>query len=279
LDNFPKNLLLEGFFSSIAAEVSMLCKKTLLFFVLVVLAMSAVGCGSATPTPVAPTQAVAQITVIVTATPQPATDTPSAPTITPVPTIGVTETVQPVATVKPTSAPKPAATKKPVPPAATVTPSPLPLTLPAPLLVRPNFDLSTGQKDERHSPSDALVFEWQSISPLAQGVCYMIHVDFVPTNGQPGTGDAFLQCDPNETQKAQSVTVRFTLYQPGRTGVNYSGLLPNPSTDLWVKWYVTVVADQGAGTGPFEPISGVRHKVVPLSPKSNTFQFLLKNGG
>ncbi len=175
--------------------------------------------------------------------------------------------------------PKPAATKKPVVAAPTATATALPLTLPAPKLVGPNFDPNTGQKDERHSPSDALIFEWQSISPLGPNVCYMIRVDLIPTNSQSGTGDAFLQCDPNETQKAQAQTVRFTLSQPNHSGVNYSGLLPNPPTDLWVKWYVTVVADQGAGAGPFDPISGIRHKVMPLSPKSDTYQFLLKGGG
>ncbi len=239
------------------------------------------GCGSATPTP-APTQAAQVITVIVTATPPPPTATSEAPSITPLPTVGVTETVQAATPIKPTNtpgAPKPVATKKPVVAASTATPSPLPLTLPAPKLVGPNFDPNTGQKDERHSPSDALIFEWQSISPLGPNVCYMIRVDLIPTNSQSGTGDAFLQCDTNETQKAQAQTVRFTLAQPNHAGVNYSGLLPSLPTDLWVKWYVTVVADQGAGAGPFDPISGIRHKVMPLSPKSDTFQFLLKGGG
>jgi len=107
----------------------------------------------------------------------------------------------------------------------------------------------------------------------------MIRVDFVPTNGQPSLGDAFLQCDPNETQKAQSRAVQFTMFKPGSSGLNYSGLLPNPPTDLWVKWYVTVVADQGPGSGPTDIATGVRHKVVPLSPKSDTFKFILKNTG
>jgi hypothetical protein len=240
-----------------------------------------VGCGSATPTP-APTQAAQVITVIITAVPPPPTATSAAPSITPLPTVGVTETVQAATPIKPTNTPgtpKPTATKKPVVVAPTATPTPLPLTLPAPKLVGPNFNPDTGQKDERHTPSDALTFEWQSISPLGSNVCYEIRVDLLPTNGQPGTGDAFMQCDTNETTKAQAQTVRFTLFQPNHTGVTYSGLLPNPSTDLWVQWYVTVVADQGAGAGPFDSISGIRHKVMPLSPKSETYKFLLKGGG
>ena len=134
-----------------------------LLFGVAVTILTITGCGSAaTPTPAA-TQTAVQITVIVTATPPPATATSAAPTITPLPTIGVSETVQAATTaVKPTNtpgAPKPAATKKPVAPAATATQTALPLTLPAPVLIRPNFNPDTGQKDERHSPSDALIFE------------------------------------------------------------------------------------------------------------------------
>ncbi|MCL4396436.1 MAG: hypothetical protein M1482_16810 [Chloroflexi bacterium] len=247
-----------------------------------VVAIAASGCGSVSPTP-PPTQPPIQITVIVTATPPPATDTPAAPSITPLPTINPEATVvvdTPTKVAVALNTPKPAATKKPTVPAATETPTAAPLTLPAPKLVRPNFNPDLNQKDERHSPSDALVFEWESISPLATGVCYMVRVDFVPTNSAGGTGDQFLQCDPNETQKAQAQTVRFTLYQPGHTGPNYSGLLPNPSTDLWVKWSVTVVTDVGptAEGGAVDPTTGTRHQIVPQSPKSDTFQFLLKGG-
>jgi hypothetical protein len=244
--------------------------------------LSVAGCGGgATPTP-ASTVAPREITVIVTATPPPATETSAAPTITPLPTVNTTETQAAVTLVKPTNTsvpPKPA-TRKPTAPRATATATSVPLTMPAPVLIRPNFDPGgTGQKDERHSPSDALIFEWQSIGPLAANVCYMIRVDLVPMNApQPATGDAFLQCDSQWTQKAQAQTVQYVLYQPGHSGQTYSGLLPNPPTDVWVEWYVTVVADQGAGTGPQDP-TGTRHKVVPLSPQSSTFKFILKGGG
>jgi len=255
-----------------------------LFALAAITALVIAGCGAATPTRLLPTQPPQIITVIITATPPPSTATLSAPSITPLPTVNVTTTAQTAATeTKPTAvagATKPAvvATKKPTAPlATTVAPSPLPLTLPAPKLVRPNFSQDTGQRDESHSPSDSLVFVWESISPLAQNVCYMIRVDFLPTNNQPGTGDAFLQCDPTQTTKVQSQGVSFTLYRPGYAAVNYSGLLPNPPTDLLVKWSVTVVADQGPGTGPTDAATGIRHKVVPLSPKSDTFQFPLKD--
>jgi hypothetical protein len=254
-------------------------KTAILFAMLFIVLLTVVSCGSAaTPTPSA-TQTPYQITVIVTATPPPATATSAAPSITPLPTIGANVTPPTVApTAKPTNtagAAKPTATKAPVVPAKTATPTSPPLTLPAPVLIRPNFNPDVGQKDERHS-SESLTFEWQSIAPLAQNVCYMIRIDFIPMNEQPGGGDAFLQCEPQWTQKPQSQTVQFTLYKPGFSGQNYSGLLPNPPTDLWVKWSVTVVIDQGAGTGPQDP-SGTRHKVVPLSPKSDTFQFPLKS--
>ena len=257
-------------------------KTAFLSAILLVVLLTVVACGTAaTPTP-SVTQTPFQITVIVTATPPPPTATSAAPTITPLPTIAANVTPATVApTAKPTNTPgaaKPTATKAPAVAAKTATPTSPPLTAQAPVLIRPNFNPDVGQKDERHSPSDALIFEWQSISPLAPNVCYMIRVDFLPTNEQPGGGDLFLQCDPQWTQKAQSQTVQFVLNQPGHTGQNYSGLLPNPPTDLWVKWYVTVVVDQGAGTGP-QDTTGTRHKIAPISPKSETFQFLLKGGG
>lgn len=257
--------------------------RTILILTLsLIMAIAVVACSSTTPTP-APTQPPQVITVIVTATLPPPTATSEAPSITPLPTVNAATTVQAAATqAKPTAVvatKAPVATKKPAPPAASATPSPPPLTLPAPVLVRPNFNPDTGQKDEFTSPSSALPLEWQSIKPLAANVCYMVRLDFLPTNNQPGKGDAFLQCDPSETQKAQSQTVRLTLQRPGYSGLNYSGLLPDPPTDLWVYWYVTVVADQGPGAGPSDPVTGTRHKVVPLSPKSDTFKFLLKGGG
>jgi hypothetical protein len=254
-------------------------KTAFLSAILLVVLLTVVSCGSAaTPTPSA-SQTPFQITVIVTATPPPPTATSAAPTITPLPTIAANVTPATVApTVKPTNTPgaaKPTATKAPIVAAKTATPTSPALTLQAPVLIRPNFNPDIGQKDERHT-TESLTFEWQSIAPLAPNVCYMIRIDFIPMNEQPGGGDAFLQCDPQWTQKPQSQTVQFTLYKPGFSGQNYSGLLPNPPTDLWVKWYVTVVTDQGAGTGP-QDTNGTRHKVAPLSPNSPTFQFPLKS--
>ncbi len=245
-----------------------------LFALAAITALVIAGCGAATPTRLLPTQPPQIITVIITETPLPAIATSAAPSITPLPTVNVTTTVQAAVTeAKPTvaGATKPAvvATKKPTaPPATTATNTPAPLTLAAPVLIGPNFNPEQGRKDERHSPSDSLVFEWQSINPLSAGVCYQVRVDFTP-----GAGDAFLQCDPNETQKAQALTVRFTLNQPSRAGPSYGSLLPNPSNDLTVKWFVSVVRDDGVGP------DGVHHKTTPLSPKSDTFQFPLKNAG
>lgn len=249
----------------------------LLFGIALVLLVTIVGCGTAATPTRAPTVAPQVITVVVTATPPPATETPAAPIITPLPTVVVSQTLVTATLAKPTSEPvatKPAATKKPAPPPASATPSPIPLTLPAPVLIGPDFNPDQGHKDERHFPADALIFEWQSIGPLGANVCYMIRVDFVP-----GAGDSFLQCDSQWTQKAQAQTVQFILYQPNRTGPTYGGLLPNPPGDLTVKWSVTVVAEQGQGNGPVDPRDGTRHKVVPLSPKSDTFQFPFKGSG
>ena len=252
-------------------------KLALVFGMGLVIVLSVVGCGTAATPTHAPTLAPQVITVVVTATPPPATDTPAVPSITPLPTVVVTQTQATATLAKATSEPvstKPAATKKPAPPPATATPSPIPLTLPAPVLIGPNFNPDQGRKDERHFPADALIFEWQSIGPLSENVCYMIRVDFVP-----GAGDSFLQCDPQWTQKASAQTVQFILYQPNHTGPTYGGLLPYPPGDLTVKWSVTVVAVQGQGTGPMDPRNGVRYKVLPLSPKSDTYQFPFKGSG
>lgn len=254
------------------------------------LAIAVTGCGSSpTPTRPAPTQPPAQqppqvITVIVTPTQLPPTATVGLPTITPIPTIAVA-TVSPVATtatVKPTVAPAatkagPTATRRPTTPAAPVAPAATNTAVAAnkyaaPVPLRPIYDQSRGQTDERHYPADTLQFVWQSVGSLQGGECYQIRVDMVP-----GQGDTFLQCDSSATQAGVGAGVSFTLNKPSQVGPNYSALLPLSAGESNVNWSVLVVRDNGKGTGASDP-SGARHSTTPLSPKSQTVSFLLKGG-
>lgn len=253
----------------------MLYKKTLVLFVLAILAVSTVGCGSATPTSVVPTPSPVQVTVVVTATPPPPTATSEAPSITPLPTEGVTETVPAAVTpLKPTTAagtPKPAATKKPAPPATTVTPSPLPLTLPAPVLNRPLW--TDSQKDEVKFPGGAIVFDWQSVGALGQDECYLVQVRTEPVNPGPGIGtgsDFWVTKCGDQTQSGYSV--KFTLESPNRPGIapSYSSVLLSTS-QMWAHWSITVVKN----LGQCDPSYQFHCKTVPLSPSSNAY-FLFK---
>ncbi len=247
------------------------------------------GCGSSpTPTRPAPTQPPAQqppqvITVIVTPTQLPPTATVALPTITPIPTLAVA-TVAPVATtaaVKPTAAPAatkagPTATRRPTTPAAPVPAATNTVVVAnkygAPVPIRPIYDQSRGQTDERHYPADTLQFVWQSVGSLQGNECYQIRVDMVP-----GQGDTFLQCDQSATQVGVGSPASFTLNKPNQAGPNYSALLPLSAGECNVNWNVQVVRDNGKGTGASDP-SGQRHSTTPLSPKSPTVSFLLKGG-
>lgn len=226
----------------------------------------AVGCSSATPTKPAPSPTPVQVIVVVSPTPPPATAT-SAPTVALPPTPVVTATV-PLTTPVPAkpATPKPAATKKPAP---TITHTPAPaLKLAAPTLLSPMFT-SGGQKDERHSPGDALKFIWTSVGGLNGDECYLVTVSF-----NPGAGDSFL--GPCADQTPAQSAVSFTLNQPRMPGPNYSALLPNPISDTTVSWYVTVVKDNGAAPSGAVGPGGARHRVTPLSPPSSPAQFPLK---
>jgi hypothetical protein len=153
----------------------------------------------------------------------------------------------------------------------TPTPTAVALRYPVPVLIGPIYGAT--RKDERHYPADAIIFEWKSEGPLQGDECYQINVTF-----NPGGSDSYIQCDPAQaTQIAQGLPSRFTLNSPRQGGLNYGSLLPTTSGDTTVNWNVLVVRDDGPGTGPIGS-NGTRHKVTPLSPKSETAQFPLKGG-
>ncbi len=245
--------------------------KTLFLILCALLILFVAGCGSpATPTKPVATTAPVVITVVVTATPPPATPTRAEPTVVASPTLTLTQVAGTPVAVKATTVPgtpKPAPTKKPTV-GSTPTETALPFKYGAARLIEPLFnDL---KKDERHFPSDALALKWAAVGAMGGDECYAVSVKF-----DPGQGDVFLTGCGNQTQAGYAF--QFTLNQPRREGPNYSALLPNPWSDTWVTWSVTPVKDLGTGTGPQDK-AGDRHKTAPLGPTSDIGKFLLKGG-
>ncbi len=245
-------------------------KSWFLLVSLLLVLVTVVGCGGAPATPTKPPVTVppAVTVVVVTATPPPATPTSAQPTAVPTPIITATAVVTTPVAVKPTSAAVKAATRTPTKTAATIAPTPLPQKFAAARLIEPIFDPEQGKKDERHFPSDALVFKWTSVGGLGTDECYSISVSMTP-----GQGDSFLMACGDQTQSGYPV--QFILFQPTRGGPNYSALLPYPNADTWVSWSITPVKDLGKGTGP-QDASGTRHKTAPLGATSVRGQFLFK---
>ncbi len=259
----------------------------LLGFLSVTMALTAVGCGNAPaakPTILATASPVI-ITVVVTATPA-ETSTPT-PTLTPTTTLTTTTGLtQTLVAARPSNTPGPArptATRRPAGTAtATVTASPLPLKYAAIKLLRPLYEGSNpgDQRDERHYPSDSISFEWLANVALGAGECYQVRADFKSNADGSTVGDAFIQCDTLETQKALGQTVRFVLNKPNGPGPTYAALVPSGAGDLTVFWSVTIVKEAGViATGGAYASDGTRHKVLPLSPASQVVSFPLKGTG
>ncbi len=245
-------------------------KRIVLVFALLAI-VGSVGCGTATtPTPAATPTAMV-VTVVITATPPPPTATSPAPTITPVPTLPITPTVAAATpsqvAVRATVAPpagtaRPSATRRVTAVPATPTVTPVPIKFAAPQLIGPKFNDT--QKDERHFPADALIFEWRGVGGLAGDECYSVDVSF-----EPGARDQFLwECGEGETQVGYPLKKPFRLNRPNEAGPNYSGLLPQAS-EIWVYWTVTVVKRLG------QKPDG-KYNAAPISPVSERVRFLLK---
>jgi hypothetical protein len=251
-------------------------KNQLVFLSIAILVLVfAVACG-ASPTAVPqPTQPPQVVTVVITATPPPATATPAQPTLTPVPTVAITATV-----AGPTSAPTKAAvaTKPPVvasrtptKPAVAPTATALPIKYAAPNLLYPLWQPSfnTSQQDEVRYPGSAMVLKWKSVGALYDPECYRIDLLSEPINAPVSPqSDYFVKCTGNDVGLDADVT--YTLNRPNQPGPNYSSLILNNASDMWVTWTVTVVRNLGSCTEAFHC------KTAPLSPPSTKGKFLLK---
>lgn len=249
--------------------------KILSILLLALIALFVISCGtSPTPTPL-PTQPPQVITVVITATPPPATSTPPQPSITPIPTVAITATVAAptkaaVATAVSSSA-RPAPTRTPTRPAVSPTPSALPIKFGAPFLNRPVW--TDDQKDEVKFPGGAIVFDWQSVGGLGGDECYLLQVNTEPVNPGPGIGvaaDYWLVYCGDQTPKGYSV--KFVLESPNRVGPQptYSSLLLQTS-QMWAHWSVSVVKN----LGQCDPNYAYHCKYAPISPSSKAY-FLFK---
>jgi hypothetical protein len=162
---------------------------------------------------------------------------------------------------------------------ATRTVTPLPIKYGAVKLQRPIYEGPNpgDQRDERHYPSDSISFEWLANSSLGLGECYQVRADLKSNADGTTVGDAFIQCNTQETQKSAGQTVRFILNKPNGPGPTYAALVPSGAGDLTVFWSVTIVKDDGViASGGAYASDGTRHKVLPLSPISQVVSFPLK---
>jgi hypothetical protein len=228
--------------------------KILAFVFIASIVLLAVGCG---PTPTrtpAVTQAPQIITVIVTAEPPPATETPAQ--IAPTPQLSAAITLSAPVTITtattpaikaPVVAAKPTATKKPVVAAATATATAMPLKFAAPSLLRPNW--TDSQKDERKN-TDSVEFVWRPTDGMAPGECYLLTVTSESTNPVPVLGtksDYFLvRCadQPRTDDEIKFGEVRFTLYSPKIGCPNYTSVMLD-TNEMWINWSITVVKNLG----------------------------------
>lgn len=254
-------------------------KQIGLVIALALVALLLVGCSSATPTPLPlPTQPPQVVTVVITATPPPATATPAQPTMTPVPTVALTTTVpapsaatkaasSSSASTKPVVVASRTPTKVVVPPTATT----LPLKYVAPFLLYPLWQPSfnTSQQDEVKYPGAAMVLQWKSVGTLYGDECYRVDMTSEPINAPPPPrSDYFVKCSNNDV--ATDATVTFTLNKPNQPGPNYSSLIIENASDMWVSWTVTVVKNLG------QCVDSFHCKTAPLSQPSSKGRFLLK---
>jgi len=251
--------------------------RTISFLLVAVVALSVVGCGTATAPTLTPTQPPQVITVIVTATPPPPTATSSAPTVTPMPTLPLTSTVAAAtptqAVAKATTAPR-TPTRTPTKKPATATATALPMKFGAPNLTHPIW--TDNQKDQATFPGGAIIFDWQSVGGLAGDECYLVQATTEPVNPGPGIessrGDYWVAWCGDQT--GTGVSVKFTLEPPRLIGAapNYSSILLN-TDQMWANWSVTVVKN----LGQCDPSYQYHCKWAPISPSAKG-RFLFKGG-
>jgi hypothetical protein len=237
--------------------------------VLLVFLAAVVGCNSATRTPtLAPAPAPTTIPSAVlepTETPTlESTETPILePTETP-PSTPATGTPEASATQASTQAP----TVRPVRAASPTTGAQYKYQAPAPLgPSRPTMYKNGGD----------IPFTYASVGPLAANQCYLLHVEMVNPNFNPGNrGDDFLDKDHCGDLSATGKRLLFTLYRGSyRAAPNYGTILSealalaplSPSQLLKVTWYVRLVQNNGLSADQ------VHYQVVPLSLPSAVLDF------
>lgn len=207
---------------------------------------------SPTPLPPTPTTAPTRTRVPATSTPLPTTPAPTATnTRRPVTvTAGVTTTV----TVRATATLTPTAT-------AVV------LKYPAPALIEP----FAGQV--HRAGSEDLQFRWQPVAALGSNECYLLTVRVTNTVDSQYAEQSFIA--QNTCGHPGDTRVEFVLKRRA-PAPNYDGLVDiansrTPGNNFVVTWYVTVVQNNGADPNKPDP-----SLYVPLSPKSETFEFNLQ---
>lgn len=265
-------------------------------FIALVILVTAIGCGTAPRPTAVPSLAPQIITVVITATPPASADTPVptvATTTTLTTTTAISATTTAIAQAKATNTTAPVrtastATRRPntatPTKAGTAAPTGIPSIAKYPQAVTLRGPIYSGndpgdQRDVRQYGSDALVFEWQANQALGTGECYLIRVDMKSQADGSTRGDAFLQCDTNQTQKPTAQVAQFILNKPNFTpGPTYAGLSPSGGGDVNVIWNVSIARDDGPASsgGFYYAIDGSRHNVTLLSPASKTVYFILK---
>jgi hypothetical protein len=218
---------------------------------LIALTVAAAGCASPTPTPtLAPTTA---------------------------PTSFLSPTLEPSATLLPpttTGTPEASATETPQPTAGVTRVAPTSVTVQykyrAPVVVGPT-------RPTVYKNGNDITFTYEAVGHLAANYCYLLHVDMINPNVNPGNrGDDFLDKDHCADQKVSGTRLSFILYR-GKFGnlPNYGTIMseamelaPLTSTQLLrVTWFVRVVQNNGLSADK------VHYRVVPLSPPSAVLDF------
>ncbi len=203
--------------------------------------------------------------------PPPTVAATSAPTSLPLPTQEATATLLPPTA---TGTPEASATDTPTPTASATRAAPTTAKVQyryqAPVPLGPS-------RPTMYKNGNDITFTYAAVGRLASNHCYLLHVDMINPNVNPGNrGDDFLDKSHCGNQSVSGNRLSFILYR-GKFGnlPNYGtimseamGLAPLTSTELLrVTWYVRVVQNNGLSTDK------VHYRVVPLSPPSAALDF------
>ena len=221
-----------------------------------------------------------------TPTPAPTVPAPTAiPTEIPKPTVAPTNTpLPPTPTTAPTVTPPPP-TNTPIPttPAPTATNTRVPVTRQPTAVITPTAttvalkysapQLNEPKAGDTRTTSNDLVFNWQPIAALGANECYLVTVRITNSVDNEYGEQSFLA--ENTCNDAGNAGVSFTLRKRA-PAPDYAGLVAiasakTPTTNFRVSWNVTVV--QNNGTDPNKPDPS---QYIPLSPRSETFEFALQ---